>query len=123
MIKLGERIKELRLRDGRTQEALAGKLGVTAQAISRWEKGVCYPDMELIPSIANYFGITIDELFGYQNDRAQRIDAIVKKIEGHSASLVKGDTYFVDHDMPKLAFTWLVAGIAGMYVFAWFLKK
>ena len=36
MIKLGERIKELRLRDGRTQEALAGKLGVTAQAISRF---------------------------------------------------------------------------------------
>lgn len=46
MIKLGERIRELRLRDGRTQEALAGKLGVTAQAISRREKGVCYPDME-----------------------------------------------------------------------------
>ncbi|MBQ1565620.1 MAG: helix-turn-helix transcriptional regulator [Clostridia bacterium] len=46
MIRLGERIRELRLRDGRTQEALAGKLGVTAQAISRWEKGICYPDME-----------------------------------------------------------------------------
>ena len=69
MIRLGERIKELRLRDGRTQEALAGRLGVTAQAISRWEKGICYPDMELVPSIANCFGVTIDELFGYRNDR------------------------------------------------------
>lgn len=40
MIKLGERMKELRLRDGRTQDALASVLGVTAQAVSRWEKGV-----------------------------------------------------------------------------------
>lgn len=83
MIKLGERIKELRLHDGRTQEALAGKLGVTAQAISRWEKGICYPDMELVPSIANCFGVTIDELFGYENDREQRIEAILKAVEGY----------------------------------------
>ena len=83
MIKLGERIKELRLRDGRTQDALAGKLGVTAQAISRWEKGVCYPDMELVPSIANCFGVTIDELFGYENDRDQRIEAILKTVDGY----------------------------------------
>ena len=73
MTKLGERIKELRLRDGRTQEALAGKLGVTAQAISRWEKGICYPDMELVPSIANCFGVTIDELFGYEADSMRRL--------------------------------------------------
>ena len=65
MIVLGERIKELRRRDGRTQEALASELGVTAQAVSRWEKGICCPDMELIPSIANFFCVSIDELFGY----------------------------------------------------------
>lgn len=64
MIDLGERIKLFRQRGGRTQEALAGELGVTAQAVSRWENGVCYPDMELIPSLANAFGISIDELFG-----------------------------------------------------------
>lgn len=80
MIKLGERIKELRLRDGRTQEALANELGVTAQAVSRWEKGVCYPDMELIPSVANYFGVSIDELFGYDNERSKKADALVAQI-------------------------------------------
>ena len=58
MIKLGERIKELRLRDGRTQDALASALGVTAQAVSRWEKAICYPDMEVLPSIANTISTT-----------------------------------------------------------------
>ena len=80
MIKLGERIKELRLRDGRTQESLANELGVTAQAVSRWEKSICYPDMELIPPIANVFGVSIDELFGYDNERAKKVDALTEKI-------------------------------------------
>lgn len=80
MIKVGEKIKELRQREGRTQEALANEIGVTAQAVSRWEKGICYPDMEVIPPIANYFGVSIDELFGYDNERSIKIDALVDQI-------------------------------------------
>ena len=64
MINLGEKIKTLRVKSGRTQEELASAVGVTAQAVSRWENTVCYPDVELIPPIANYFGITTDELLG-----------------------------------------------------------
>ena len=81
---LGRKIRELRHRDGRTQEALAESVGVTPQAVSRWEANGCYPDMEMIPAIANYFGITIDELFGYDNDRESRIAEIIRKIEGFS---------------------------------------
>lgn len=77
---LGTKIRQLRHRDGRTQEALAEALGVTSQAVSRWEASGSYPDMNLIPSIANYFGVTIDELFGYTNEREQKIDALVKRI-------------------------------------------
>lgn len=76
----GTKIRALRRRDGRTQEELAGALGVTAQAVSRWESGSCYPDMNLIPPLANYFGITIDELFGYENCREQKIDALAAQI-------------------------------------------
>ncbi len=79
-IKLCSSIKELRRRDGRTQDDLACALGVTAQAVSRWETGICYPDMELIPSIANYFGVSIDELFGYENERAKKVDALAQHI-------------------------------------------
>ena len=78
-LNLGMKIRQLRHRDGRTQEMLADALGITSQAVSRWESGGSYPDMEMIPSIANYFGITIDELFGYQNDREQKILAILEK--------------------------------------------
>ena len=80
MVTLGKTIKELRQRSGRTQEALASELGVTAQAVSRWEKEICCPDIELIPSIANFFGVSIDELFGYDNHRSKRIDALYEQI-------------------------------------------
>ena len=78
---LGQKIRELRRRDGRTQEALAEAIGVTSQAVSRWEANGGYPDMEIIPSIANYFGISIDELFGYNNERSKKIDELAAKID------------------------------------------
>lgn len=80
-LSLGDKIRELRRRDGRTQENLAEVLGVTSQAVSRWESGGSYPDVEIIPSIANYFGITIDALFGYQSDREEKIKAILAKAD------------------------------------------
>ncbi len=80
-IDLGSNIRELRRRDKRTQEMLAEALGVTPQAVSRWEAGGGYPDMNLMPSLANYFGVTMDELFGYEGNREQRIGEKVAKIQ------------------------------------------
>lgn len=80
-LNLGSKIRELRHRDGRTQEALADALGVTPQAVSRWEQNGSYPDMELLPSLANFFGVTIDELFGYQSDREKRVEAIIQRVD------------------------------------------
>ena len=77
-LNLGTKIRELRRRDGRTQDNLAEALGVTAQAVSRWESGGSYPDMEMIPAIANYFGVSIDELFGYNNKREEKIKTILE---------------------------------------------
>ena len=80
-INIGLKIRELRHRDGRTQEDLAMALGVTCQAISRWEANGGYPDMEIVPAIANYFHVTIDELFGYHGDREAQIQAIIEKAD------------------------------------------
>ena len=52
-ILIGNKIRELRHRDGRKQEDLADALGVTCQAVSRWEAAGGYPDLEIIPAIAN----------------------------------------------------------------------
>ena len=88
---LGEKIKELRKRDGRKQEDLANVLGVTTQAVSRWESNVCYPDMNMIPAIANYFHVSIDSLFGYNNDRDKKIQELSEKV----------NRYFIDNGMEK----------------------
>ena len=81
-LNLGIKIRELRRRDGRTQDNLAESLGVTAQAVSRWEAGRSYPDMEMIPAIANYFHVSIDELFGYHDKREEKIRTILEKASG-----------------------------------------
>ena len=78
---LGNNIRQLRRRDKRTQEQLADALGVTSQAVSRWESGGSCPDINLIPSIANFFEVSIDELFGYEGKRAGRIDALAAEID------------------------------------------
>lgn len=80
-IGLGEKIKELRKRDKRKQEDLAAALGVTNQAVSRWEANGGYPDIEMLPAIANYFHITIDELFGYDNDRQTKLQSYIDQAD------------------------------------------
>lgn len=61
---LGNKIAELRKERGLTQEALAKELGVSNQAVSKWEANQSCPDIQLLPQIADLFGITLDSLFG-----------------------------------------------------------
>ena len=73
-MEIGNQIKALRQRRGITQEALAQHLGVTAQAVSKWERGAATPDIGMLPDISAYFGVTIDELFALSDDtRMERI--------------------------------------------------
>ena len=59
---LGRRIARLRLEYGMTQERLAMKMGVTAQAVSKWENDLSAPDIALLPELARTLGVTVDEL-------------------------------------------------------------
>ena len=65
MIRLGEKIKTLRKEKNISQEVLANYLGVSFQAVSKWETGSTMPDVTLIPAIASFFRVSTDELFEF----------------------------------------------------------
>ncbi len=66
MEQIGTNIRLLRRTKNITQEELASALHISYQAVSKWENNSSQPDIALIPAIANYFGISIDELFGFK---------------------------------------------------------
>lgn len=64
---LGKRISFHRKRLGLTQDALAEKMGVTAQAVSKWENDQSCPDITILPKLSQVFGITTDALLGIES--------------------------------------------------------
>ena len=70
---LGKNIYELRKAKGVTQEELAAELGVTAAAVSKWEKGSTLPDVLMVCALADYFSVTTDALLG----RARELKRLV----------------------------------------------
>ena len=61
-INLKEKLRTLRQQKSITQEALANHLGITPQSVGKWERGEGFPDITLLPKIAFYFDVTVDEL-------------------------------------------------------------
>lgn len=72
MIQIGEKIKSLRKRKSLSQEVFANYLGVSFQAVSKWENGATMPDVTMIPAIASFFGISTDELFDFNLFEAEK---------------------------------------------------
>ena len=68
-MEMGKEIRRLRQDRGLTQEALAAALNVSAQTVSKWECGNTIPDVQLLPQIAVYFGVSIDQLFAMSPER------------------------------------------------------
>lgn len=79
-MELGKKIKQLRTNKGATQEALANALGVTYQAVSRWENETTMPDISLLPQISVFFGVSIDELFEFtEESQYERIENMLNE--------------------------------------------
>ena len=76
-MEMGKEIRRLRNERGLTQEALAAALNVTAQTVSKWECGNSIPDVQLLPEIAVYFGVSIDQLFAMSPEQQ------MERIENH----------------------------------------
>lgn len=89
-ITIGDTIKRLRREKDITQEKLAENLNISCQAISKWERNECYPDITLLIPLASYFRVSVDELLGVDNAKNEII--IQEYIEQRRLLNNKGET-------------------------------
>ena len=87
-LNIGDTIKRLRKEREITQEEFSEVLGVSCQSVSRWENNTCYPDIELIPTIAAFFGISTDKLMGV--DEAAEKEAVDRYLKDFQAAISVG---------------------------------
>ena len=108
-MQIAKNLKRLRLEKGLTQEELAERVGVTGQAVSKWEREECYPDITLLPGLANCFGVTLDELVGMQEIKGKlwgvhaRANTLQKERKYHEAAAVYDEalkTFPADGGLP-----------------------
>ncbi len=95
-MEIGKQIKQLRLRRGITQEAMAQHLGITAQAVSKWERGAATPDIAMLPELSAYFGVTIDDLFSLSDEtRIERIQNMIWDVRYFDPAQVEAEQSFL----------------------------
>ena len=94
---LGRRIARLRLAKTATQERLANELNVSPQAVSKWENDINYPDISLLPDLARFLGVSIDELLSGASASAQESAAAQ---ESASAQESTAEVVSVEPDQP-----------------------
>lgn len=104
-ITLGKKISELRREKGITQDEMSEKLGVSPQAVSKWENDISCPDIMLLPKIAEMLGVTVDELLSdtpkketvvLPKEKRKNFDDMILKIFVNSG----GDKVKVNLPMP-----------------------
>ena len=79
-INIGANIKRLRGEKGVTQEQLAEAMNVTCAAVSKWERGETYPDITALQPLAYYFGVSLDELMGYDKEKVdEEIERVISE--------------------------------------------
>ena len=84
---LGRRIARLRLARTATQERLAKELNVSPQAVSKWENDINYPDISLLPDLARFLGVSVDELLSGASASAQETAAAQSAAAQESAAV------------------------------------
>ncbi len=92
---LGNKIAELRKEKGMTQEALANVLGVSNQAVSKWEANQSCPDIQLLPQIAEIFGVTLDSLFGREVTKEENMAVFENPIASETENVEAKGNYDV----------------------------
>ena len=117
VLNLSENIRRNRRESNLSQETFAERLGVSFQTISKWERGECYPDIEMLPKIANFFGITIDALMGAdQNQEKEYVNALQEElrkcdiVRDESTLVRKAEEGLRKYPNNHLLMAWIVYG-------------
>ena len=122
---IGKRIVYHRKRLGLTQDALAEKLGVTAQAVSKWENDQSCPDITMLPKLAEIFGISTDALLGLVQDIPAQESTAEETDTEHDGMHYKNGNWEFKYNMPKrgaVAFAAMILLIGGLYLVSSLLK-
>ncbi len=98
---IGENIKRLRKSKDITQEQLADAMNISCAAVSKWERGETYPDITMLFPLAYYFGVTIDELMGYDESKINRE---IEELLAQYRKLYAPDTCHEAHEFIKEAY-------------------
>lgn len=108
---IGNNIKQLRQQKNLTQEQVAEKLGVSYQAVSKWENKANTPDITLLPEIANLFGVSIDALFlddiaDYSDIHSfMKDDDVIRVVQMRGTKVLKVSSAFSQNEPPiEIAF-------------------
>ena len=112
---LGKRIAAYRKQKGLTQDQLAEKLGLTAQAVSKWENDLSCPDITVLPKLADIFDVTTDKLLG----RETEIPVCDTEIVTEDVTKDNGFTY--DSESGKMDFHWEGIKLEGIGLACWVL--
>ena len=110
---LGKRIAAYRKQKGLTQDQLAEKLGLTAQAVSKWENDLSCPDITVLPKLADIFNVTTDKLLG----RETEIPVCDTEIVTEDVTKDNGFTY--DSESGKMDFHWEGIKLEGIGLACW----
>ena len=111
MINIGKNIKSLRHSSGFTQAYLAESLGISVQAVSKWENGTSLPDIMLLPEIARVFGVSIDALFSDDLTACSELqsfmkdDNVIRVVQMRGTKVLKVSSTFSPDEPPiEIAF-------------------
>ncbi len=88
-LSIGENLRKLRNRKNVTQDKLAEYLGVTCQAVSRWENSAAYPDIELLPELARFFEVSLEELMGCESGEKEAEEKALEIYNGRDRDIGK----------------------------------
>lgn len=112
---IGNNISALRKKKGITQEELANELGVSAQAVSKWENNSSCPDVSLLTQIADYFGVSVDALLREQEevivDKAENNDGNVKSNDDKKNIVIKVTQQSGKENIIKVPFKFVKLGL------------